>query len=247
MVTRSIVRFRSRSEIILLVHHNYDGYLSGTGNDICYFLTKQSHITNGLDISKAYLSYCEQNNYSFKTYYDDIDDESITNFDVEWVYDIYYDKEPLIKIIPPYDFDAPLFSGTAEQTEKWILEKENMRCDECKVYYFKDYYLSTYKKMMRCVICDFTKCDVCDYLSECDKCHQFVCEHCYSNIECIECGRCNCNHCEQTDNIYEWRCNQCVLKNAVSFIQLRWRWIICRPDYKVCKNRLLNEFSVLST
>lgn len=44
-----------------------------------------------------------------------------------------------------------------------------------------------------------------------------------------------------------WRKHYNRKINFIIFIQTRWRWIVIRPRYKLCRNRLLKEFLQLTT
>lgn len=249
MGTRSWARFIKSSgdkfDIISIVYHQYDGYPEGVGNRICKFLLKYPEITDILKLLEAYLSFCQSEEIIHHIEYNEIYKNDITDDEaslfIEWVYDIYLsgDNKIQIKIFPGAGrLNCEHFCGTVEEAIKWISNIDNLICNKCKDSYQQSLVP---KRMMTCDICNVTKCNDCDILCRCE-CNTFLCDKCNTKSYCIQCDKYNCSLCELTDN---HRCKKCVRKNAASFIQLRWRWIICRPKYKICENRLFNEFSSL--
>lgn len=137
-----------------------------------------------------------------------------------------------------------------------------IKCDDCGEIYC-DYCINTDKrKISWCATCCKIQCENCKNFfnmdsRKCIKCEQFTCSNCY--YYCDICDLATCINCEDEDSMIlcckcpKWlcqhckeycvnKCKTCVKDSAALFIQCRWRWIISKPDYKLCIKRLNNEF-----
>lgn len=126
----------------------------------------------------------------------------------------------------------------------------SMWCHSCEINVCCD------NKLLGCDYCDEKSCIQCDMIVTCKMCNRRLCDNCYNdNLSkyiydyddiCNKCCYLRYNRARFVQTRWKFKKYYLRRRRAVIFIQCRWRWIICRPYYKICINHLLHDYQKLS-